>query len=68
MAGATDYLKPGMSMDALDLKLAAMSDTDFVKKMGAAKAKVLPMETTGHFRRPSRETGHSPVWDRREIT
>jgi len=39
LAGAADYLKPGISMEALDRKAAAMSDT--AKKMGAAKAKVL---------------------------
>jgi len=38
---AAGYLKPGISMEALDRAAAAMSDTEFAKKMGAAKAKVL---------------------------
>lgn len=38
---AADYLKPGISMETLDRKAAAMSDTDFAKKMGAAKSRVL---------------------------
>jgi hypothetical protein len=38
---AVDNLKPGISMEALDRKAAAMSDTEFAGKMGAAKAKVL---------------------------
>jgi len=38
---AAVYLKPGISMEALDRAAAAMSDTEFAKKMGAAKAKVL---------------------------
>src|ERR1700684_1001181 len=38
LPGAAHYLKPGISMEALDRKAAAMSDTDFAKKMGAAKA------------------------------
>ena len=38
---AAGYLKPGISMEALDRVAAAMSDTEFAKKMGAAKAKVL---------------------------
>jgi hypothetical protein len=41
LPGAADYLKPGIGMEALDRKAAAMSDTEFAKKMGAAKAKVL---------------------------
>lgn len=41
LSGATDYLKPGISMEALDRKAAAMSDTEFAKKMGAAKTKLL---------------------------
>ena len=38
---AANYLKPGISMEALDRTAASMSDTEFAKKMGAAKAKVL---------------------------
>jgi hypothetical protein len=38
---AVGYLKPGISMEALDRAAAAMSDTEFAKKMGAAKAKML---------------------------
>ena len=41
LVGAAEYLKPGISLEALDRKAAAMSDTEFAKKMGAAKAKVL---------------------------
>ena len=41
LPGVADYLKPGITIEALDRKAAAMSDTDFAKKMGAAKAKVL---------------------------
>lgn len=41
LSGAADHLKPGIRMEGLDRKAAAMSDTDFAKKMGAAKAKVL---------------------------
>jgi len=41
LAGVADYLKPGISMEALDRTAAAMSDTEFAKKMGVAKAKVL---------------------------
>ena len=38
---AAAHLKPGISMESLDGIEAAMSDTEFAKKMGAAKAKVL---------------------------
>ena len=41
LPGAAEYLKPGISMEALDRIAGAMSDTEFAKKMGAAKAKVL---------------------------
>jgi transposase InsO family protein len=41
LPGAANYLKPGIGMEALDRKAAEMSDTEFAKKMGAAKAKVL---------------------------
>jgi transposase InsO family protein len=41
LPGAEAYLKPGISMASLDGIEAAMSDTEFAKKMGAAKAKVL---------------------------
>ena len=41
LPGAKGYLKPGISMASLDRIEAAMSDTEFAKKMGAAKAKVL---------------------------
>jgi hypothetical protein len=40
LPGAEAYLKPGISMESLD-RIAAMSDTEFAKKMGVAKAKVL---------------------------
>ena len=41
LAGAADYLKPGISLEALERIAAAMSDTEFAKKMGAVKARVL---------------------------
>ena len=41
LPGAATYLKPGISMASLDRIEGAMSDTEFAKKMGAAKAKVL---------------------------
>ena len=41
LPGAATYLKPGISMESLDRIEAAMSDTEFAKKMGAAKAKLL---------------------------
>src|SRR5580658_10207493 len=41
LPGAAEYLKPGISIKALDRTAAAMSDTEFARKMGAAKAKVL---------------------------
>jgi hypothetical protein len=41
LPGAAGYLKPGISMEALDRTAAAMSDTEFAKQMGAAKTKVL---------------------------
>lgn len=41
LPGAAEYLKPGIRMEALDRKAATMSDTEFAKKMGAAKAKML---------------------------
>ena len=41
LPGAAEDLKPGIRMEALDRKAAAMSDTEFAKKMGAAKAKAL---------------------------
>lgn len=41
LPGAATYLKPGISMESLDRIEAAMSDTEFAKKMGAAKSKVL---------------------------
>ena len=41
LPGAEAYLKPGISMQSLDRIETAMSDTEFAKKMGAAKAKVL---------------------------
>jgi hypothetical protein len=41
LSGAADRLKPGIRMETLDRRAAAMSDTEFAQKMGAAKAKVL---------------------------
>jgi transposase len=41
LPGAEAYLKPGITMESLDRREAEMSDTEFAKKMGAAKAKVL---------------------------
>src|ERR1022692_92028 len=58
LPGAADYLKPGITIEALDRKAAAMSDTDFAKKMGAAKARVLricKIESPSLPRIPQRE-------------
>jgi len=58
LPGAAEYLKPGISMAALDRIGAAMSDTEFAKKMGAAKAKVLracKIESPRPPRIPTRE-------------
>jgi len=41
LPGAAGYLKAGITMEALERTAAAMSDTDFARKMGAAKSKVL---------------------------
>jgi transposase len=41
LPGAAGYLKPGISMESLDRIETAMSDTEFARKMGAAKAKML---------------------------
>src|SRR5580704_15357743 len=41
LPGAAAYLKPGITMEALERLEAAMSDTEFARKMGAAKGKVL---------------------------
>ena len=41
LPGVAAYLKPGISMDSLNRIEAAMSDTEFAKKMGAAKKKML---------------------------
>ena len=41
LPGAARYLKPGISMEALDRTAATVSDTDFAKKMGSAEAVVL---------------------------
>jgi hypothetical protein len=41
LPGAADSLKPGIRMEVLERLAAAMSDTEFAKKMGAAKAKML---------------------------
>ncbi len=41
LPGAAEYLKPGVSMESLERVAGAMSDTEFARKMGAAKANVL---------------------------
>ena len=41
LPGAEAYLRPGISIESLDRIGAAMSDTEFAKRMEAAKAKVL---------------------------
>lgn len=41
LPGAAQYLKPGIRMEAMDRMAAAMSDTEFATKMGAAKRKML---------------------------
>jgi len=38
---AQDYLKEGISLDGLDRLARTMSDTEFARKMSAAKAKLL---------------------------
>ena len=41
LPGLETKLKPGISLEALDQKAAEMSDTDFARRMGAAKIKML---------------------------
>jgi transposase len=41
LPGVESKLKPGITIKALNQKAAAMSDTEFAKKMGAAKIKML---------------------------
>jgi hypothetical protein len=41
LPGGAGYLKAGTTMEALARTAAAMSDTEFARKMGAAKSKVL---------------------------
>jgi len=56
LAGAAGHLKPGITMEALERTAAAMSDTDFAKKTGAAKAKMLracKIESPGAPRMPT---------------
>ena len=58
LPGAAEYLKPGITMEALERRAAAMSDTEFAKRMGAAKAKVLrtcKIESPHPPRMPTRE-------------
>jgi len=58
LSGTGGYLKPGIRMESLDRTAAAMSDTEFAKKMGTAKAKVLRMckiESPGPRGIPQRE-------------
>ena len=41
LPGVETKLKPGISIEALDRKAAEMSDTEFARRMGAAKIKML---------------------------
>src|ERR1019366_4145784 len=41
LPGVKTKLKPGISLEALDRKAAEMSDTEFVRRLGAAKIKML---------------------------
>ena len=41
LPGVETKLKPGISIEALDRKAAEMSDTEFARRMGAAKLKML---------------------------
>ena len=42
LEGAAEYLKPGITMAALDVRAGSVSDTDAGRNMNAAKAKLLP--------------------------
>jgi hypothetical protein len=41
LPGVEKKLKSGISIEALDRKAAAMSDTEFARRLGAAKIKML---------------------------
>ena len=41
LPGVATKLKPGISLEDLDRKAAEMGDTEFARRMGAAKIKML---------------------------
>ena len=52
LEGAAEYLKPGITMAALDVRAGSVSDTDAGRNMNAAKAKLLARCKIESPRRP----------------